>query len=174
MDKKNYRRGVGMIIMNHEGRFWLGQRIGTDTWQFPQGGIDKGESVREAMYRELQEETGLEKEVVEIVSISKRWLVYHIPHLFQRHNKKFDGAMQKWYLLKLTGNDSDFKLDTSGHAEFDDWKWVDYWRPVDEVIKFKREVYEDMLKALAPILFNNEHSIPTKLSRPLQFSAIKL
>ena len=59
MDKKNYRRGVGMIIMNHEGRFWLGQRIGTDTWQFPQGGIDKGESVREAMYRELQEELSL-------------------------------------------------------------------------------------------------------------------
>ena len=110
MDKKNYRRGVGMIIMNHEGRFWLGQRIGTDTWQFPQGGIDKGESVREAMYRELQEETGLEKEVVEIVSISKRWLVYHIPNLFQRNNKKFDGAMQKWYLLKLTGNDSNFNL----------------------------------------------------------------
>ena len=53
MDKKNYRRGVGMIIMNHEGRFWLGQRIGTDTWQFPQGGIDKGESVREAMYLSL-------------------------------------------------------------------------------------------------------------------------
>ena len=112
MDKKNYRRGVGMIIMNHEGRFWLGQRIGTDTWQFPQGGIDKGESVREAMYRELQEETGLEKEVVEIVSISKKWLVYHIPHLFQRHNKKFDGAMQKWYLLKLTGKDSDINLNS--------------------------------------------------------------
>ena len=58
--------------------------------------------------------------------------------------------------------------------EFDDWKWVDYWSPVDEVINFKRDVYEDMLKALAPILFNNEHSIPNELSRPLQFSAIKL
>lgn len=152
MDKKNYRRGVGMIIMNHEGRFWLGQRIGTDTWQFPQGGIDKGESVREAMYRELQEETGLEKEVVEIVSISKRWLVYHIPHLFQRHNKKFDGAMQKWYLLKLTGNDADFNLDASGHAEFDDWKWGDKSTAITSVIKFKRDVYKSIFKEFKGVL----------------------
>ena len=60
-----------MIIINNDGRFWLGKRIGTEAWQFPQGGIDKGEKVREAMYRELQEETGLEKETVEIISISK-------------------------------------------------------------------------------------------------------
>ena len=81
MDKKNYRRGVGMIIINNDGRFWLGKRIGTEAWQFPQGGIDKGEKVREAMYRELHEETGLEQDTVEILSISKRWLVYHI-HCF--------------------------------------------------------------------------------------------
>ena len=73
MDKKNYRRGVGMIIINNDGRFWLGKRIGTEAWQFPQGGIDKGEKVREAMYRELHEETGLEQETVDILSISKRW-----------------------------------------------------------------------------------------------------
>ena len=146
MDKKNYRRGVGMIIINDDGRFWLGKRIGTEAWQFPQGGIDKGEKVRDAMYRELQEETGLEKDMVEIISISKRWLVYHIPHVFQSHNKKFDGAMQKWYLLKLIDNDSKINLNASGHAEFDDWKWVDKDTAIKSVIKFKRDVYKSILK----------------------------
>ena len=105
-----------------------------------------GEKVRDAMYRELQEETGLEKDMVEIISISKRWLVYHIPHVFQRHNKKFDGAMQKWYLLKLIDNDSKINLNASGHAEFDDWKWGDKDTAIKSVIKFKRDVYKSILK----------------------------
>ena len=79
-----------------------------------------------------------------------------------------------WYLLKLDSSDDEISLDLHDDVEFDDWKWVDYWSPVDEVINFKRDVYEDMLKALAPILFDNEHKIPSRLSRPLQFSAIKL
>jgi putative (di)nucleoside polyphosphate hydrolase len=77
-------------------------------------------------------------------------------------------------LLKLDSSDDEISLDLHDDVEFDDWKWVDYWKPVDEVINFKRDVYEDMLKALAPILFENEHSIPSKFSRPLQFSAIRL
>ena len=79
-----------------------------------------------------------------------------------------------WYLLKLDSSDDEISLDLHDDVEFDDWKWVDYWSPVDEVINFKRDVYEDMLKALAPILLDNEHKIPSRLSRPLQFSAIKL
>ena len=141
-----------MIIINNDGRFWLGKRIGTEAWQFPQGGIDKGEKVREAMYRELQEETGLEKETVEILGISKRWLVYHIPHDFQRHNKKFDGAMQKWYLLKLIDNDSKINLNASGHAEFDDWKWGDKKTAIKSVIKFKRDVYKSILREFSDVL----------------------
>ena len=76
--------------------------------------------------------------------------------------------------MKLDSRDDEISLDFLDDVEFDDWKWVDYWSPVDEVINFKRDVYEDMLKALAPILFDNEHKIPSRLSRPLQFSAIKL
>ena len=84
------------------------------------------------------------------------------------------GQKQVWYMLKLDSSDDEISLDLHDDVEFDDWKWVDYWKPVDEVINFKRDVYEDMLKALAPILFENEHSIPSKFSRPLQFTAIKL
>ena len=84
------------------------------------------------------------------------------------------GQKQVWYLLKLDSSDDEISLDLHDDVEFDDWKWVDYWKPVDEVINFKRDVYEDMLKALAPILFENEHSIPSKFSRPLPFTAIKL
>ena len=76
--------------------------------------------------------------------------------------------------MKLDSSDDEISLDLHDDVEFDDWKWVDYWSPVDEVINFKRDVYEDKLKALAPILFDNEHKIPSRLSRPLQFSAIKL
>ena len=157
MDKKNYRRGVGMIIMNKDHRFWLGKRINTEAWQFPQGGIDKGESVREAMYREHQEETGLNKGSVEIVSISKRWLVYHIPHVFQRQKKKFDGAMQKWYLLKLIGEESSVNLNATGHAEFDDWKWGDKDTAIKSVIRFKRDVYKSIFKEFKDVLEKSDH-----------------
>lgn len=152
MDKKNYRRGVGMIIINSDGQFWLGKRIGVDAWQFPQGGIDKGESVETAMYRELYEETGLKKESVEILSISNKWLVYHIPHVFQRYNKKFDGAMQKWFLLRLLGSDDEINLEAIGHAEFDDWKWGDKKTAIGSVIKFKRDVYKSIFKEFKDIL----------------------
>ena len=104
------------------------------------------------MYRELHEETGLQQDTVEILSISKRWLVYHIPHVFQRHNKKFDGAMQKWYLLKLIDSDSKINLNASGHAEFDDWKWGDEKTAIKSVIKFKRDVYKSILREFKDVL----------------------
>ena len=95
-------------------------------------------------------------------------------HIRRKQKPTCIGQKQVWYLLKLVSNDSDISLSLHNKVEFDDWKWVDYWNPVDAVITFKKEVYEDMLKTLAPILFENEHSIPSTLSRPLQFSAIKL
>jgi putative (di)nucleoside polyphosphate hydrolase len=95
-------------------------------------------------------------------------------HIRRKQKPTCIGQKQVWYLLKLVSNDSDISLSLHNKVEFDDWKWVDYWNPVDEVINFKKEVYEDMLKTLAPVLFENKHSIPSKLSRPLQFSAIKL
>ena len=152
MDKKNYRKGVGIIIVDSKGQFFLGKRIGKEAWQFPQGGIDEGESPENALYRELYEETGLKKETVEILAKSNKWLVYHIPHIFQRHNKKLDGAMQKWYLLILIDNDSKINLDASGHAEFDDWKWGDKKTAIKSVIRFKRDVYKSILNEFQDVL----------------------
>ena len=77
-------------------------------------------------------------------------------------------------MLKLKSSDADICLDNHEDVEFDDWKWVDFWDPIDAVIYFKKDIYEDMLKALASVLFENEHRMPAKFSRPLKCSAIKI
>ena len=158
MNNKSYRKGVGIIIVNSDLQFFLGKRIGADAWQFPQGGIDEGETPEDALYRELYEETGLESDKIEILDKSKRWLVYHIPHVFQRSKKRYDGAMQKWFLLKITGSDSDVNLNATGHAEFDAWKWGDKKTAIKSVIKFKRKVYESILNEFSETLERLEYN----------------
>jgi putative (di)nucleoside polyphosphate hydrolase len=152
MKGKNYRKGVGIIIVNAKGQFFLGKRIGAEAWQFPQGGIDEGENPEEALYRELHEETGLIKEKVTIITISKKWLVYHIPHVYQRSNRKYDGAMQKWFLLKLTGTNEDIDLNAVDEAEFDAWKWADKNTAINSVIRFKKGVYASIFAEFADVL----------------------
>ena len=152
MKGKNYRKGVGIIIVNAKGQFFLGKRIGAEAWQFPQGGIDEGENPEEALYRELHEETGLIKEKVTIITISKKWLVYHIPHVYQRSNKKYDGAMQKWFLLELTGTNEDINLNAVNEAEFDAWKWADKSTAINSVIRFKKAVYASIFSEFADVL----------------------
>ena len=152
MKGKNYRKGVGIIIVNAKGQFFLGKRIGAEAWQFPQGGIDEGENPEEALYRELHEETGLIKDKVTIISISKKWLVYHIPHVYQRSNKKYDGAMQKWFLLQLTGTNEDINLNAVNQAEFDAWKWADKKTAINSVIRFKKGVYASIFSEFSDVL----------------------
>lgn len=176
IDSEGYRANIGIVITNEKKQILLAKRYKQDAWQLPQGGIDKGETELEALYRELEEEVGLAPKQVSLLAKTPKWLRYELPmeHIRRKQKPTCIGQKQVWYLLKLVSNDSDISLSLHNKVEFDDWKWVDYWNPVDEVINFKKEVYEDMLKALAPVLFENEHSIPSKLSRPLQFSAIKL
>ena len=166
IDSEGYRANIGIVITNEKKQILLAKRYRQDAWQLPQGGIDKGETELEALYRELEEEVGLAPEQVSLVAKTPKWLRYELPmeHIRRKQKPTCIGQKQVWYI----------SLNLHNKVEFDDWKWVDYWAPVDEVINFKKEVYEDMLKALAPVLFENEHSIPSKLSRPLQFSAIKL
>ena len=176
IDSEGYRANIGIVITNEKKQILLAKRYRQDAWQLPQGGIDKGETELEALYRELEEEVGLAPKQVSLLAKTPKWLRYELPmeHIRRKQKPTCIGQKQVWYLLKLVSNDSDISLSLHNKVEFDDWKWVDYWNPVDEVINFKKDVYEDMLKALAPVLFENEHSIPSKLSRPLQFSAIKL
>ena len=176
IDSEGYRANIGIVITNEKKQILLAKRYKQDAWQLPQGGIDKGETELEALYRELEEEVGLAPEQISLLAKTPKWLRYELPieHIRRKQKPTCIGQKQVWYLLKLVSRDTDISLNLHNKVEFDDWKWVDYWSPVDEVINFKKEVYEDMLKTLAPILFENEHSIPSKLSRPLQFSAIKL
>ena len=176
IDSDGYRANVGIVITNDKKQILLAKRFKQNGWQLPQGGIDEDETELDALYRELQEEVGLDPSHVTLIAKTPKWLRYELPdeHVRRTQKPKCIGQKQVWYLLKLVSSDDEISLDLHDDVEFDDWKWVDYWSPVDEVINFKRDVYEDMLKALAPILFDNEHKIPSRLSRPLQFSAIKL
>lgn len=155
IDSEGYRPCVGIVLSNREGRLFWAKRIGQNSWQFPQGGIQSHESPREALYRELYEETGLRAEHVEVIGSTRRWLRYRLPkHLIRRRSAPVCiGQKQRWFLLRMLGDDECVCLDTSDRPEFDNWRWVDYWRPMREVVFFKRGVYRRALRELAPLLF---------------------
>lgn len=155
IDSEGFRANVGIILTNDEGQVFWCRRLGADAWQFPQGGIKKEESSEDAMYRELKEETGLDAEHVEIIGSTDDWLRYWLPKRFIRHNTfpLCIGQKQIWYLLKLVVDESCVDLSHSPKPEFDVWKWVDFWHPVEEVVSFKRNVYEQALKQFAPFIF---------------------
>lgn len=149
LDAEGYRPNVGIIVMNPNGQLFWAKRVGQDGWQFPQGGIDEGESAEAAMYRELYEEIGLKKDDVDIVGVTNGWLKYKLPeHLRRNKQPQCIGQKQKWYLLKLTSQDDAFRFDCASKAEFDDWRWVSYWYPLGNVVSFKRDVYRKALLEL--------------------------
>lgn len=107
------------------------------------------------MYRELEEEVGLLPHQVELIGATRGWLRYHLPKRFIRRNSfpRCVGQKQRWFLLRVLCEESEFCLDQNAKPEFDHWRWVHYWRPVSEVVYFKRQVYSRALKELAPLLF---------------------
>ena len=150
IDSKGFRANVGIVLGNHEGKVFWARRNGQNAWQFPQGGIDENESPVEAMYRELYEETGLRNDDVELVGQTRGWLRYRIPnHLLRRHSRPLCiGQKQIWFYLRLITDEQNVDLRRSAKPEFDRWRWVDYWTPVDEIVSFKRNVYRQALKEL--------------------------
>ena len=154
IDSEGFRANVGIILTNDQGQVFWARRIGMDAWQFPQGGIKKNESPKTAMYRELKEEIGLEPEHVEFINSTDDWLRYWLPKRYIRQNKGplCIGQKQIWYLLNLTADETYLDLSYTSEPEFDSWKWVDFWRPVEEVISFKRQVYQQALKQLQPFI----------------------
>ena len=154
IDSNGYRPNVGIVLSNAAGEVFWARRRGQEAWQFPQGGIQQNETPVEAMYRELYEEVGLEAGHVEVLGQTSDWLSYQIPDHLLRHRSKplCIGQKQIWFSLKLVGDEKDFNLSCSDSPEFDQWRWVDYWTPVDEIIDFKRKVYKQALKELEKYL----------------------
>ena len=154
IDGEGYRANVGIILANRQDQLLWACRVGRAGWQFPQGGIDAHETPEQALYRELGEELGLGPQAVEIVGRTQGWLRYHLPERYQRRDTpRCVGQKQVWFLLRLCGADAEVRLDASDNPEFEAWRWVDYWRPLDEIIFFKRRVYARALAELAPLLF---------------------
>lgn len=155
LDREGYRPNVGIVLANSQNQVFWGKRIREHSWQFPQGGIKKGETPEAAMYRELHEEVGLKPEHVHVLGRTREWLRYEVPKQWVRREWRstYKGQKQIWFLLRLVGRDSDVSLRASGHPEFDAWRWSEYWVPLESVIDFKRNVYERALTELARHLF---------------------
>jgi len=154
IDADGFRANVGIILANDKGALLLAGRLGSKGWQFPQGGVHVRESAEQAMYRELYEEVGLAEEDVEILGATTDWLKYRLPRKYVRRNSNplCIGQKQRWFLLRLLGADDKVCLNRCERPEFDRWRWVDFWRPVNEVIYFKRRVYVRALQELGPHL----------------------
>lgn len=154
LDKCGYRYNVGVVLTNTAGQVFWGKRVNQEGWQFPQGGVDEGESAEEAVFREMYEEIGVEQSQVTVIAETKSWLRYKLPRKYIRESEpNFMGQKQKWFLMKLNAEDSAIRFDKGDKPEFDAWQWVTYWYPLRQVISFKREVYRRALRELAPYLF---------------------
>jgi 8-oxo-dGTP pyrophosphatase MutT (NUDIX family) len=143
-----YRRGVGIMLLNHDCKVFVGQRLDAqgEAWQMPQGGIDDDEEPRDAAFRELREEIGTDK--AEILAESKAWLRYDLPpQLRKRWNDRWRGQEQKWFVMRFRGTDTDINIATE-HPEFSAWKWVAVEHLPDLIISFKRQIYLDLLREL--------------------------
>jgi putative (di)nucleoside polyphosphate hydrolase len=162
IDRDGFRANVGVVLMHH-GQVFLGRRTGGRGWQFPQGGMRAGETPQEAVFRELGEEIGLDSATVEVIGQTRRWLRYRLPARYVRRNQHplCIGQKQRWFLLRFTGSEERFDLESTGEPEFESWRWVDYWTPVREVIYFKRAVYARALDELARTAFpQNPPALP--------------
>ena len=154
IDPDGYRPNVGIVLMREDGQVFWARRVRRDGWQFPQGGMRSDETPVEAMYRELREETGLLPEHVEVLGSTPGWLRYRLPSRAIRRGGPGPvciGQKQVWFLLQFIGRESDLRLDLTDKPEFDHWRWVDFWYPVDHVVTFKRAVYARALRHLAPL-----------------------
>ncbi len=141
-----YRPGVGVMLINGEGRVFVAQRIDmqSQAWQMPQGGIDPGESPRQAALRELREEVGSAK--AEVIAEARDWMRYDLPaELVPRlWGGRFRGQEQKWFALRFLGHDADIDLDTEV-PEFRAWRWAEMAELPDLIVPFKRRLYQDLV-----------------------------
>ena len=148
---------VGKGEISTDKVFWARRVGGHDAWQFPQGGINDGESPEAAVMRELHEEIGVAQDAVKILGQTSGWLKYDLPLHMRRNNSTpgFVGQKQKWFLLEMLESEACVKMDVTDKPEFDDFQWVSYYYPITQVVDFKREVYRSALVELAQYLPGN-------------------
>ena len=144
-----YRSNVGIMLINDDGHVFVGQRLDNNqnAWQMPQGGIDCDEDPQSAAYRELLEETGIEQENVKFLAKSSKWLLYDLPEdlIPKLWDGKYRGQKQKWFLFKFLGTNRDINISTE-HPEFSNWKWIPKENLLEEIVPFKKSVYESVLR----------------------------
>ncbi len=149
IDNEGFRYNVGAIILHPDQShvFWA-KRRGQDSWQFPQGGVRSQESPTDTLWRELREETGLTPNQVSLIHESEEWRKYLLPKHFIRQNRRPTciGQKQKWFLLGFNSIDNAIDIEFTNHPEFDSWRWINYWQPLNEVIVFKHDVYRAALE----------------------------
>lgn len=150
-----YRPCAGVVLIDGRGLVFAGQRIDNPghAWQMPQGGIDPGETPRQAGLRELVEETGVTPDLVEVLGESPDWVTYDLPPelLGKVWKGKYGGQQQKWLALRFLGRDDQVRIDTE-HPEFDSWQWMRAADLVQGIVPFKRAVYQQVFRDFADLL----------------------
>jgi putative (di)nucleoside polyphosphate hydrolase len=153
--ENGYRRGVGVMLLNREGKVFVGARIDNtdEAWQMPQGGIDKGEEPWATAKRELEEETGIAPQLVERIAECPERMKYDLPKELQGKlwKGKWKGQDQDWYLARFLGSDADVNIHTE-HPEFREWKWIEPADLPNLIVPFKRELYRRLLREFADYL----------------------
>ncbi len=152
MKDAGYRPAAAVMLLNREGKVWVGQRLDNalDAWQMPQGGLDPGEDALEGAYRELEEETGIKRDKVELIARAEEELLYDLPPdlIGKVWKKNWRGQRQSWFLMRFIGEDSDVDIQTP-EPEFRAWKWAEPDELPAMIVPFKKKLYEDVLKAFA-------------------------
>lgn len=147
-----YRPAAGVMLINPARQVWVGQRRDSalDAWQMPQGGLDKGESPRDGALRELEEETGIRRHLVEVIAQAPEELLYDLPDelVGKLWKGKWRGQRQTWFLMRFLGTDADVNLETE-EPEFRAWRWVEPAELPALIVPFKRQLYTDILEAFA-------------------------
>lgn len=162
VEARPYRLGVGAVLLNDRGQVWMGRRLArvspalSHPWQLPQGGLDKGEDPRQAVLRELEEETGTAK--AEIIAETSRWLTYDLPEDLRNvaWKGRYRGQKQKWFALRFTGTDGDIDINADAKPEFDAWRWGEMTELPDLIVPFKRPLYRELLTEFQHLVRTDE------------------